>query len=822
VIKLERGKHRKTNKFINYAKRKPVYLSFLAVLASGIGILTALNSYANSPLQSDGGMSSFAQAGQPPTIPSGGITGSPATLYPQQNSTDLPNVDTGGSSTAEYYDDEKVTLDGPGQDMSSPNAWLLHFDITTDSNGTTLKGDNGYEQITSNLIDPWISAVDGYQDTGGTTQSEFDTFLRNEVVQQKAIWGKSKLFDGGNTITTYNLPTLIQDAGGAFSGRYAGIGLTEGPTFYWTAAPQAKVNVPPQTISGAAGEKIYFNGEVGIQSYDANYHYEYVEVDGPNGTPIVPESAIHLQNTATSSHVVYQTPGDSTSPQMTEVNGGNNDPGSIAPRWHYWVNGTGEAGWGTGNVQQNQQDYIQLPSTLPDGVYTVKLWASDYYNRVTAAPATASFTVGSGGSGSGITLTASNTTPTVNTPVTLTATVQTPPPVGDTYQIILENLNGATLDGSKSEAYSSNNVNTFDDAANSSTPLSENFEAYLYDETTGQSTPSNIVTVTWSQTASPPPNGGLCPSPYDSDEQWVSNGNGNETFHWTYNVPYPRYNSKGDFVGCGDTTTPMSQYYPASVSGGEITALSYDPGSPTGGMWFPVPEQQWQAQNGPGTLWYQTQVQHNWDGSESANGGPNASQISGTYIVNGQTFHTYGPGEGNQPWAYARPGSGIGFRVLWQGSPHSLPTSNNPTVVFKMINPDGSSTTWSQKLIINGDTLYTEGDQMLGLNIPPNGGNDAQEYVSAWTQIPKTTNGLNGPELADWSLSGNAQTVFNQGARISATVTFGTQNAGTITTDEQNMVVLFSYPAWFMNQIHSVTIDGQTYVGTTPAKDGQQ
>ncbi|MFB5191695.1 hypothetical protein [Alicyclobacillus fastidiosus] len=825
VRKLEHGKHRKPNKVINFAKRKPVYISFLAVFASGIGFLTALHSFANTPLQSDGGMSSYAQPGQPPTSPTGGVSGTPATLYPQSSSTDLPTSDTGGFSTADYYIDQKVTLDGPGQKLSSPNAWLLHFDITANSAGTTLQGDNGYEQITAALIDPWIDAVDGYGGSGGTTESQFDAFLRGEVEQQKAVWAKSNLFNGGNTITTYDLPTLIQDAGGAFSGRYAGVGTTEGPTFYWTDAPQAQVHIPPQTISGKAGGKIYFSDEVALETYHAIYHYEYVEVDGPNGTPIVPESAIHLQNTVTSSHTVYQTPGDPTSPAMIEVNGGNPDPGSVAPRWHYWTDGTGETTWTDANVPQSQQDYIQLPSDLAPGIYTVKLWASDYYNRVTASPATATFTVGSGSPGSGITLAVNGgntaTEPT-GTTVNLNATVNQQPPAGHQWDIMIEDNSGSTINGQKVATSAIGTPTSYSTTADSQTALSnETYTAYLVDETTGQSIASNSVTASWTN-GSPPGgggSGGLCPAPYDNAERWQANPgtNGGETFYWTYNVPYPRYNAKGQFVGCGDQQTPMQQYYPAMVNSGQITGLSDDPGVP-GDLWLPESASEWNQQNSYANSqyfsWYYVDEQHGWDFDGSENGGLNASQVSGTYTINGVGgYHTYGS-SAQSPWVWVRPGAGLGFRMLWTGSPHSLPTSG--TATFSLVNPDGSSNTWTEPLIVNEDTLNTEGPQMVGLN---QSAPFADEYISAWTQLPKD---LSGNDPVAWSLSSNPSVALANGAHLNVSIAFGTQNAGNISVDVPTMAATFSYPIWYMNQIHSVTVDGQTYVGTGSASDSQQ
>lgn len=136
-------------------------------------------------------------------------------------------------------------------------------------------------------------------------------------------------------------------------------------------------------------------------------------------------------------------------------------------------------------------------------------------------------------------------------------------------------------------------------------------------------------------------------------------------------------------------------------------------------------------------------------------------------------------------------------------------------MTYTMTNPDGAKRQWSENLVINSDTIYDQGTQFNGLQPP----DFAEEYVSAWTQIPKHVLSSTGPELANWSLSQSPQTAFANGAHISVEVQINT-TAGTVTYNVPTMVALFSYPAWYMNQIHSTTANGQTYVGTTPAKDG--
>ncbi|GLG02550.1 hypothetical protein Alches_25910 [Alicyclobacillus hesperidum subsp. aegles] len=821
---MNRGQHRKSSVVIEFLKKKPVYLSAvgLAAVAGVAMIMPNGTSHAAPSLASYG-------TGAPPTSwggtpqSDGSISGG-QTLYPQSPSPELPSdwqgIGPDGPAEGNMFFDHWGELQGPGGTGGPVPAWLEHYDVTYANDSTKpIESNNGYETIQASMIQPYIDNIDGYQGSGGSQESQFDTFLYNEAIQDASIWSTNK--NGGSSNTVYDLPNLVTDAGGAWSGKYEGGDGDPyaGPLFYWTYAPQAKVSVPAGQIL-KPGSTFNFDGEAALQTRHATHHWEWAQVVDSNGQ-IVPGVTIKFANnfgtgTGVAGTPVYLNPNQpSPSTEMTEVNGGTNTPTTSAPVWDYWVDGTGETGWGTGNVPANGHDTITLPSSIADGTYTIQFFVGDYYNRVSQM-ATAQFTVGNS-SNSGITLTASSTTPTTGTPVTLTATVQTPPPSGDTYQIVLENLNGGTLGGSNpTEATSANNVNTYSDTANSQTPISENYEAYLVDETTGVSTPSNEVTVTWSNSSSG--GGGLCPAPYDNNETWTSNGNGNETFSWIYNVPYAEYDSKGNFIGCGDNRTPMSQYYPATETNGQISGLSCDPGTP-GNMWLPESASAWGQQNsyaaqsnGTQYNWYAMDQQHGWDGFE--NGGPTASQISGTYYINGTKYYSYGPGQGSTPWAYARPDSGFGFRIMWTGSPHSLPTSG--TVTYTMTNPDGASKSWSEPLVINSDTLNTQGTSMPGLNEPPPFSN---EFVSAWTQLPKV---LSNNELASWSLSSSSSTALANGAHISVAISLNTQNAGTITMNVPTMVCLFNYPAWFFNQVHSTTVDGQTYTGTVAATDGQQ
>lgn len=809
---MNRGQHRRANSVVSMLKRKPVYLSIvgLATIATVGMNLHSKTSYAAPTLATWG-------SGAPPTTwggtpqQNGSISGG-KTLYPQQGSTELPpNWQGVGSLGPAYPAEGKMFFDsygklqGPGGTGGPVPAYLEHYDVTYANNSTQpIKKNDGFETIQASMIDPYISNIDGYQGSGGTQESEFDTFLYNEALTDAAIWSPHK--NGNNSNTVYDLPNLIQDAGGAFSGRYLGPTNYSGPLYYWTYAPQAQVKLAPgQNIT--PGGTVKFYGLAAIQSYHAKYHWEYAQVVDSNGTVVVPMSKINFAGktpyglgTGANGSGVYLNP---NSPQSTqqfqEVNGGNPNPPSVAPQWYDYADGTYE-GSNWGQTSGATPDTFTAPTT--PGTYTIQFYSADYYNRVSKM-ATATFTVGKS-SGAGITLTPNPTGSShkVGTSVQLTATVTTPPPKGDQWEIVIEDNggSGSTISGG-SAVSSATSPTTFSVTVNSSTPLSnENYVAYLYDLTNNANDEtSNTVTESWTNGnggGGGGGGGGLCPAPYDSNEFWQSNGNGNETFYWTYNVPYPKYNRKGHFIGCGDTKTQMHQYYPATENQGQISGLSYDPGSP-GNMWLPESASLW----GGDSFWAPLRNAHGWDGWEK--GGPSASQVSGTYFVNGQQYHTYGPGEGSTPWAWARPDSGFGFRMLWTGSPHSLPTSG--TVTYTMRNPDGSSTSWTEPLVINTGTLHTQGTSMLGLNQPPP---FANEEFSAWAQIPKT---MSNHELAAWSLSSNPSTALYSGAKISVAITFGTQNAGSINVNVPTMIALFNYPAWYFTHIKSTTIVGKTY-----------
>lgn len=379
----------------------------------------------------------------------------------------------------------------------------------------------------------------------------------------------------------------------------------------------------------------------------------------------------------------------------------------------------------------------------------------------------------------------------IGTPSNGQATVNVPDPNGDTLDLT---ATGGTLSVNQVTG-STSLLLTQASGASSSTVTAT--------DVSDSSCSASSATVNWP--LPPGPTSGVCPAPYDSNENWVNLGGGNQELEWTYNVPTPQYKNETScvtepdgtkvcrtyrvFVGCVDETTPMSQTYTHTFGNGVISGLSYDPGTPNY-MWLPLPSSQWNLSQGPGTFWSPLDSAHGWTGFEQ--GGPDASQRSSNVTVNGQVFYTYGPGEGTQPWAYARPGSGFGIRMVWTGSPDALPQSG--TVTYTLVNPDGSQRVWSVPLIVNAHTLQTSGTQLLGVNDPPP---LAAQAVSAWTDLKKHTS--NG-ELAAWSMSQSPSAVAADGAHVNVSVTVNT-NAGSFTFSGNDVIQLFSYPAWYWTHL---------------------
>ncbi|WP_206918455.1 hypothetical protein [Alicyclobacillus suci] len=328
---------------------------------------------------------------------------------------------------ADFYEDTDGELIGPGSAGSQP-AYAFHFDITQDNQGNTVQSNNGYEDINASMIDDWVTQLDGYQGGYYTNPQngqpnpniqfaqEFDNYLESEEKANSADWATSG--NGSNEFTTYDLDDLVAEAGGGSDG-FAVSGTTEGPLFHWTYAPEIKSIIAPQKIN--PGGTVDFYNSAAIESYNTRFHWEYNEILNSNGQLV---STTFNYPGQISSNAIHLQPGDSSSPAMVEINGGNASPGNAAAVWNYWTDGTGETTWGaTGGAQQ---DSFTAPST--DGTYYLVPFVADSSGRVTEG-AEVPFTVGAS-STTGITLSASNTSPTTGTPVTLTATVQSPPPSG--------------------------------------------------------------------------------------------------------------------------------------------------------------------------------------------------------------------------------------------------------------------------------------------------------------------------------------------------------------------------------------------------------
>lgn len=731
----------------------------------------------------------------------------------------LNGVGGGGSTTYQHWQ-ERYTHSG--KPVTTGGGYLF----IAPSDSSTSSAPNG-----SNL-DNWISVLKG-NPAYVKSNLWFDKF---------ALVGGSSggPLGGGSSETLINLAKLVEDTGAAFYSRYF-VGQSSYTQQYLmvTNPPKAQVQLAGpsgtygSTVTVGQGQPVSVHDIVSLQSFYASYHFEYLRVTNAQGQDVTSQvfsGPEHSQSFAIQGGptVMVQTPRGPQ--QMFEVQGGgigvptaalaNN---GVSGSWETYTNGalTSQSGYGQPSGGSRVPKQITLDtSRLPNGKYTVTLYSEDYYQR-TARPVTATFTIGRAAQDA-ISLTASPANPQTGSPSTLTAKVVTPPGK-DHYTIkIVDDGNLRTLAYQNSATDPQTNQSSYSTNATAVNAESDTYTAWLIDQTTGKETPSNTVTVTWSGTGTPPPGGGggggLCPAPYVSGQQWVSLGAGNQELKWVLNTPTPQYHWVGPakhrryvFWYCKDVTTPESKYYPAQVGSGQVTGLSYDPGTPLY-MWLPTSVQQWSLGANPGGFWSILNAAHGWSGFEQ--GGPDASQVTGTYIVRGQKYYQYGSSS-QEPWVWARPDSGVGFRVQWVGSPDAIPQSGR--VLYTMINPsDGAKRQWSQKLVLNESTLFDQGTQFQNLTPP----SDAEEFVSAWSQIPKHVLGASGPELANWSLSSSPQTAFANGAHISVQVQINT-TAGTVTYDVPSMVCLFSYPAWYMNQIHSTTANGQTYVGTTPAKDGQ-
>ncbi|MCL6592830.1 MAG: hypothetical protein K6T31_02535, partial [Alicyclobacillus sp.] len=372
------------------------------------------------------------------------------------------------------------------------------------------------------------------------------------------------------------------------------------------------------------------------------------------------------------------------------------------------------------------------------------------------------------------------------------------------YLWILDTTTGQTV----GTGYNSTYTTTYTSQA----AETDTFIAYMGVPGASEFAQSNTVSVTWAgQQPSPPGSGGggqQCPPlppapspnpPYDTNVYWTSDGNGNQTLHWTY-VYYTVEATYGtDANGCQTVTYQQvphdvdeQQDYPESVSSGQISGLSYDPGTPNY-MWFPVPSQQWDPAQCP-SIFCDLYQQHGWTGYEL--GGPDANQISSNVTINGQVFHTYGPPIGQQtPTVWVRVDGGFGFRYVWTGSPDAIPTGG--TVRFTMTNPDGGSITWTKPLILNTETLLTQGTDLLGLNDPPP---PASEVFSCWTDIPKGVYMNGQPEEAAWSLSNDPATAFAQGAHISFSITVNTP-AGDFTVSAPNVASTLGVPEYWFTRL---------------------
>jgi len=189
-------------------------------------------------------------------------------------------------------------------------------------------------------------------------------------------------------------------------------------------------------------------------------------------------------------------------------------------------------------------------------------------------------------------------------------------------------------------------------------------------------------------------------------------------------------------------------------------------------------------------------------------------------LGNGTTGYQYGTGTsgtspwGPLPWVWARPDSAFAFRILWHGSAFDLPVGG--TVTYTMTNPHGTSRTWVAHFVssadhptsqfIQGSTPPYDAQDLAVINVHTlqKNGNDASEYVSAFTDILRHTLTTGGaPHMTAWSLSGSLATAQADGAHIAVTVSLTLQDGQVVTWTQPDMVTVFNFPTWYLAQVVS-------------------
>lgn len=341
---------------------------------------------------------------------------------------------------------------------------------------------------------------------------------------------------------------------------------------------------------------------------------------------------------------------------------------------------------------------------------------------------------------------------------------------------------------------------------------------------------SNSITVTWTPTTTPtPPPISICgapptpPPPSISNTNWTPDGAGIWTVTWEYHYWTVSQVPSAVAGGCPafietEHTFDMQHQYPASLTDGSISGLSYDPGTP-GDMWLPVstsPGTGWDntasvtttASNGTSFSWLTVLDAHGWNGFEV--GSPSATQRYTAYGTNNQPETAYGTPNGN-PWVYIRPGAGYSYRTMWTGAPHAMPSLGTASMV--MSNPDTSQRAWTQNMVADSGTTSVPAHKnpyltSVAQTDPSNwqqasqAPGNATQFWSFWTNIPKHTISGNGTvEMAAWSTSNNTGTVAANGAKVDQSISLAIPGDGNVTGLQNDLAQVFSYPAWYFNSV---------------------
>ncbi|WDL99801.1 YncE family protein [Alicyclobacillus sp. ALC3] len=225
----------------------------------------------------------------------------------------------------------------------------------------------------------------------------------------------------------------------------------------------------------------------------------------------------------------------------------------------YWVTGSGSSDINSMTSEIGGHGYFSDTFTynanLPVGTYTASFWAGDIVDRISATPATNTFTVAPSGQPV-ISLNASPSSTTAGQSSTLTANASNVPP-GDIIKII-DKSGANTLSGANS--YTNNQVGAtqLQTQVTSQTAQTVNYEAELVNQTTDAVDATATASVQWGASAvlpSPP----VAPSiELSANPQSLGSGQPSTVSYAVSNLP------SGDSVSLTGTTTSGTPVFSTS------------------------------------------------------------------------------------------------------------------------------------------------------------------------------------------------------------------------------------------------------------------